>query len=142
VGEGFSYVYFTFAHRFSLTVFRSQFGTSRYLPLPGTLHHPFPQFPQRAHNHFIDVTELCSFCIYFFFHSNRSVQKCNLFLFNIFNTKLQTYFLKRYRTKSNTALESKAAFVHLNCIVHSAPFRGRKRNSRERKLCLPHSCCK
>jgi hypothetical protein len=28
-----------------------------------TLEHPFPQFPQRAHNHFIDVTELCLFCI-------------------------------------------------------------------------------
>jgi hypothetical protein len=32
---------------------------------PGTL--PFPQFPQGAHNHFIDVTELYLFCILFFF---------------------------------------------------------------------------
>jgi hypothetical protein len=47
--------------------------TLRHLPLPGhhlkhniTLHHPFPQFPQCAHNQFIDVTELCLFCILFF----------------------------------------------------------------------------
>jgi hypothetical protein len=69
----------------------------------------------------------------------RSVQKCDLFLFKILNTNLQTHFLRRYRTKQNTTLESKAAFVHLNCIVPSAPLRGR--NSRERKLCLPRSYC-
>jgi hypothetical protein len=149
VGEGFSFVHFTFAHCFSFTKFFnfSIFGTSRHLPLPGhhqediTLHHPFSHFPQRAYNHFIDVTELCLFCI-FFFHSNRSVQKCDLFLFKILKTKLQTDFLGRYRTKLNTVLESKAAFVHLSCIVHSALLRGRTRNSRERKLCLPHSYCK
>jgi hypothetical protein len=38
------------------------------------------------------------------------IEKCDLFLF-----------------KPNTALKSKTAFVHLNCIA---------RNSRERKLCL------
>jgi hypothetical protein len=35
------------------------------------------------------------------------------------NVKLQTHFPRKYlrfRTKPNTALESKAAFVHLNCI--------------------------
>jgi hypothetical protein len=28
--------------------------------------------------------------------------------------KLQTHFLRRYRTKPNTTLESQAVFVHLN----------------------------
>jgi hypothetical protein len=31
-----------------------------------TLHHPFPQFPQLEHKHFIGVTELCLFFILFF----------------------------------------------------------------------------
>jgi hypothetical protein len=35
---------------------------------------------------------------------------------------LQTHFLRRYPTKPNTTLESKAAFVHLNCIVHLLRF--------------------
>jgi hypothetical protein len=62
-----------------------------------------------------------------------------LILFRILNTKLQTlHFLRTCRTKLNTALESKAAFVQLNCIVHSTALRGRTRNSRERKL-LPYS---
>jgi hypothetical protein len=46
-------------------------------------------------------------------HSHRNRSK-------ILNIKLQTHFLRSYvwyRTKSNTALESKAAFVHLNCIA-------------------------
>jgi hypothetical protein len=77
-----------------------------------TIHHPFPQFPQRAHNHCIDVTELCLFCILFFFHSNRSVQKCDLFLFKISNTKLQTRFLRRYRTKPDTALRFRSLELH------------------------------
>jgi hypothetical protein len=77
--------------------------------------------PQHAHHHFIDVTEFCLFCMYFiFFHSNRSAQKCDLFLFKSLNTKLQTRFPRRYRTKPNTTLESKAAFVHLTFIVHEA----------------------
>jgi hypothetical protein len=49
---------------------------------------------------FISTTTLLTlqnFILYFiFFHSNRSVQKCDLFLFNILNTKLQTHFLGRY----------------------------------------------
>jgi hypothetical protein len=81
--------------------------------------------------------------VFYLFHSNRSVQKCDLLLFKMSNTKLQkTHFLRRYRTKPNTALESKASFVHLNCIVRSAPLRGQIRNSRERKIYLPHSYCK
>jgi hypothetical protein len=90
-GEGFSFVHFIFAYRFSLTVFHSlifiyskgfsilsdnfnflgKFGTSRHLALPGhhqehiTLHHPFPQY-----NYFIDVTELCLFCIFFSLHTD------------------------------------------------------------------------
>jgi hypothetical protein len=37
------------------------------------------------------------------------------------DTKLQTlHFVRRYPTKPNTALESKAAFVHLNCIDEQA----------------------
>jgi hypothetical protein len=91
-----------------------------------TLHHPFTQFPQRAHNHFIDVTELCLFCILFFRNNT-----CDLYLFKILTTKLRIHFQRKYRTKQNTALESKAAFVHLNCS-----------NSRERKVCLLHSYCK
>jgi hypothetical protein len=43
----------------------------------------------------------------------------DLFLFKILNTKFQTQFLSRYRTKPNTAHENKAAFVHLNCIEHT-----------------------
>jgi hypothetical protein len=85
MSEGFSFVHFTFAHRFSLTVFHSlvfippkcfqfflilkaTFGISRHLPLPAhhqehiTLHHPFAQ---RAHSHFIDVTEQPCFVFYF-----------------------------------------------------------------------------
>jgi hypothetical protein len=37
--------------------------------------------------------------------------------------KLQTHLLRRYvryRTKSNTALETEIAFVHLNCIAQFA----------------------
>jgi hypothetical protein len=41
----------------------------------------------------------------------------NILLFKFLNTKLQTQF----RKKPNTALESKAAFVHLNSIVHAIP---------------------
>jgi hypothetical protein len=128
----------SFAHYLSLTGFHShvnfsnsfRFANSRHLPLPGhhqeniTLHHPFSQFPQRAHNYFIDVTEL--FLLYFiFFHSNRSVKKCDSFLFKILNTKLPTHFPRRYRTKPNIASD-----------------RGRTRNSRERKFRFPHSYCK
>jgi hypothetical protein len=55
------------------------------------------------------------------------------------NAKLQTHLQRRYvryRTKPNTALENKVAFVHLNCIVHSAALRGRTRNLREQNLPL------
>jgi hypothetical protein len=58
----------------------------------------------------------------FFFHSNRFVRKCDLFLFKILNTKLQTRFLRRYQTKPNTALESKAAFVHAIRVNESFAF--------------------
>jgi hypothetical protein len=51
VGEAFSFVHFI-----SLIVFRSLSFTSK--TSSGTLHHPFSQFPQRAHNHFIGITEL------------------------------------------------------------------------------------
>jgi hypothetical protein len=74
--------------------------------------------------------------------SNKHLNVIDLFLFKVLNTKLQTHFLKRYQTKPNTALEVKAAFVHLDCIVNSVLLRGRTPNSRERKLCLPHSYCK
>jgi hypothetical protein len=88
-------------------------------------HYPLPQ---RAHNHFIDVTELCLFCIYFFsIATDPSEHVIYLFiyllysiLFKVLKSKLQTlHFLRRYRTKANTVLESKAVFVHLNCIVIS-----------------------
>jgi hypothetical protein len=55
--------------------------------------------------------------------SERVIYLLILILFKILNTKLQTHFLSRYvsyRKKPNTALESKAAFVHLKCILHSA----------------------
>jgi hypothetical protein len=74
------------------------------------------------HNfHNVHITTLLTlqnfvYFVFFFFHSNRSVQKSDLFLFKIWNTKLQTHFLGRYGTKPNTASENKAAFVHLNWI--------------------------
>jgi hypothetical protein len=80
VGEGlsfvrFSFVHFTFAHRFSFTIFHSLVFNFEFLRNiwylaaghPGhpqediILHHPFPQ---RAH--FIDVKETFVFCILFF----------------------------------------------------------------------------
>jgi hypothetical protein len=39
------------------------------------------------------------------------------------NTKLQTHFLRRYLTKPYTALETKAAFVHLSCFVEEHAIR-------------------
>jgi hypothetical protein len=41
-----------------------------------------------------------------------------------------------YEVRMVLTMESKAAFVHLNCIVHSAARRGRACNSREQKLYL------
>jgi hypothetical protein len=103
-----------FAHYLSLTGFHSLVNFSNSFRLA-----PLASSRTSSETFFISFV--------FFFHSNRSVQ----------NTKLQTHFLITYQTKPNTALESKAAFVHLNCIVHSASVR----NSRERKFPFPHSYC-
>jgi hypothetical protein len=51
-------------------------------------------------------------------------------------TELQTHFLRRYRSKTNTAL---VTLEPLSFTWIAAPLSGRTRNSRERKLCLPHS---
>jgi hypothetical protein len=108
------------------------------------------------------------YSVFYFFPCNRSVKKCDLFLFWLQSCRLTTrfqvlvankwcsaifvlhinyqyvsscslallpwqqvrpsqvnlksgpYFLRRYRTKPNIALESKATFVHLNSIVEHA----------------------
>jgi hypothetical protein len=127
------------------------------LPVPGhyqehiTLHHPLPQFPQRAHSHFIDVTGLCLFCILFFFHRNRSSKKV-IFL-----------FLSKEVLKKTKYSRSRATFIHANCVFFHEADLSRRCDSSERKrpysrvlyfpslelyrprsprkLCLPHSYC-
>jgi ATP-binding cassette subfamily C (CFTR/MRP) protein 4 len=57
--------------------------------------------------------------VFYFFPCKRSVQKCDQFLLKSLDTKLQTHFLRRYRTKSNTAL----AFVHVFRLVNEHAIR-------------------
>jgi hypothetical protein len=61
----------------------------------GILHHPFPQ---RVHNHFIDITELSLFCRYFIFFHRTDSPKHVIYLF-YFKFGIQSYRLKGSFTK-------------------------------------------
>jgi hypothetical protein len=45
------------------------------------------------------------------------MSKSVIYFYLKFLMQSQTHFLRRYRTKPNTALKSEAAFVHLICIA-------------------------
>jgi hypothetical protein len=92
-----------FAHCLSLTGFHSLVNVFNSFSLSHPGHHPFPQFPQRAHSHLINVTEFCLFCILFFSIATDQAKK-------------EIYFYLKFRMQSYRLTESKTAFVHLNCI--------------------------